>query len=272
MENMQNLPIAVIDSGVGGLTSAKEIIKLLPHENIIYCGDNGNAPYGNRSGDEIIALTKKMFDFLQNQEVKLVAVACNTISSTFLSKTYEGYEKHYPFPVISVIKPAVEDVLKQPYQDVGVIATAFTIKTGCYDALIHETKPDMPVYGEPSENLAHLIEQGDLDAPAIKEDVKHHVHNLLSKHPNLKDIILGCTHYPIVQSLFKNAASQVQFINPAHDQAAAVADYLKQHNLLNPQTSEGTLNIYTSGTDAIYHTILSELGITKTPHITVMKF
>lgn len=263
-------PIGVIDSGVGGLTSVKEILNLLPGEDIVYCGDNGNAPYGNRTADDIIALTKKMLGFLDTKEVKLVAVACNTISSTFEADKYKGYEDQFPYPILSIIKPAAEDAARQKYKEVGVIATVFTIQTGCHKQLIQEIDPSIQVYGEPSENLAMLIEKGNLEDPAIRQDVNRHVKNLLAAHP-LKEIILGCTHYPIVQDMFEAAAPGVKFINPARDQALDIRKYLKDKNLLNPGT-DGTLEINTSGGAEIYKTVLGELAIDKPHSLNITKF
>lgn len=263
-------PIGVIDSGVGGLTSVKEILNLLPGENIIYCGDNANAPYGNRSAEEIIDLTKKMLTFLQSKNVKLVAVACNTISSTFESAQYSDYAKNYPFPILSIIEPAAEDVIRQHYKNVGVIATEFTIKTGCHQQLIQKMDPSIHVFGEPSKNLAMLIEQGDITSPAIQADIEQHVKHLLGLHP-LHEIVLGCTHYPIVQSLFEAAAPGVKFINPARDQALSIKKHLKVLNLLNP-ASNGTLEINTSGGAEIYQTVQEELQITKPHTLNVVQF
>lgn len=269
MINAQS-PIGVIDSGVGGLTSVKEILNILPGENIIYCGDNGNAPYGNRTADDIIGLTKKMLEFLHSKNVKMVAVACNTISSTFESDKYKGYENQFPYPILSIIKPAAEDVARQQYKEVGIIATVFTIQTGCHKQLIQEIDPSIHVYGEPSENLAMLIERGNLQDPAIRQDVDKHVKNLLSAHA-LKEIVLGCTHYPIVQNMFEAAAPGVKFINPARDQALDIRKYLKEKQLLNP-ASNGSLEINTSGGAEIYTTVLGELEISKPHTLNVRNF
>ena len=265
-----NSPIGVIDSGVGGLTSVKEILNLLPGENIIYCGDNANAPYGNRSADDIINLTKKMLTFLQSKNVKLVAVACNTISSTFESAQYSSYASNFPYPILSIIEPAAEDVIRQQYKNVGVIATEFTIKTGCHKQLIQKMDPTINVFGEPSKNLAMLIEKGNINDPAIRADIEQHVNHLLSLHP-LKEIVLGCTHYPIVQKLFEAAAPGVKFINPARDQALSIKKHLQVLNLLNPATS-GTLEINTSGGAEIYKTIQDELGMTKSHTLNIVPF
>lgn len=254
-------PIGIIDSGVGGLTTVKEVLNFLPGEDIIYCGDNGNAPYGNRDADNIIDLTKKMLGFLHSKNVKLVAVACNTISSTFESEKYKGYEKNFPYPLLSIIRPAAEDVVRQKYKEVGVIATAFTISTGCHEQIIKSLDPSINVYGEPSKNLAMLIEKGNLEDPLLINDVKQHVKNLLDKH-DLKEIVLGCTHYPIVQKQFELEAPSVKFINPARDQALDIMKHLKADNILNKST-DGSLTIFTSGQETIYKNIIDELGIAK---------
>ena len=267
----ENQPIAVIDSGVGGLTSLVEVEKLLPNEDVFYCGDNGNAPYGNRTGEEIVELTKNMFRYLQKQNVKAVAVACNTISSTFNSERYGHYEKEFNFPVISVISPAVDDVINKGYDEVGVVGTVFTIQTGEHKRQIQARNPKVKVFGEASKNLAALIEKGDLEAEALKQEVRSHVANLLAQHPKLKDIVLGCTHYPIVQKLFEKAAPQVTFINPARDQAEAVKDYLESHNLLRTNHT-GKTTINSSGDEPVYHVILDEVGLDKDQTVNIIDF
>src|SRR5690554_2678509 len=128
-----NRAIGVIDSGVGGLTVVKELQNLLPQESIIYFGDNANVPYGNRSEEEIAKLTKAMIDYLIKKDVKLVAVACNTIS-TIVDKYFSDYE----VPIVSIIAPTAACVVKNKLKEVGVIATKFTVQTGAYDKLIHE--------------------------------------------------------------------------------------------------------------------------------------
>ncbi|MDZ8274797.1 glutamate racemase [Microbacterium aquimaris] len=258
-------PIGVIDSGVGGLTTVAQLSKLLPGENIIYCGDNGNAPYGNRTGEDIARLTTRMLEFLAEREVKMVAVACNTISATFDTPGLAGYENRFGFPVLSIIRAAAEDVVKLQYTRVGVIATAFTIASQCYPRLIDELEGDMQVYGEPSEKLAALIEQGDLASPAIDQEVQTHLDNLMGAHPDVKDIVLGCTHYPIVEDVFQRKAPHVAFINPAKAQARAIRLHLSDAGLLHhgDHDTVGSLHINTSGERPVYETVLSELNITR---------
>ncbi|WP_407316817.1 glutamate racemase [Isoptericola halotolerans] len=257
----KSAPIGVIDSGVGGLTTVKQLSDLLPGEDIVYCGDNGNAPYGNRTGGEIVDLTKNMLAFLVDHDVKTVAVACNTISSTFDVPAYAGYEAAYGFPVLSIIRAAAADVARMRYTSAGVIATAFTIASGCYDEIIHRLDPGIEVYGEPSRRLAELIERGDLSSPEIDQEVGAHVAALVQAHA-VRDIILGCTHYPIVENVFRRHAPHVAFINPAKDQARDVRLHLSERGLLQHGAHDvvGGLSIYSSGTEQIYRTVLAELG------------
>ena len=257
-------PLGVIDSGVGGLTTVAALSKLLPGENVIYCGDNGNAPYGNRTGAEIVELTSHMLRYLANRGVKMVAVACNTISTTFDLPEFGGYQDQFGVPVLSIVRAAAEDVGHLRYQSVGVIATAFTIASRCYPTLIDELDPDIAVFGEPSVNLAALIEQGDLTSAAIDTEVTNHLNDLLDAH-SVRDIVLGCTHYPILQPLFEAKAPHVAFINPAKDQARDVRLQLVKSGLLlhGSHDTVGTLEINTSGTRPVFDTVLNELGITR---------
>lgn len=267
-------PIGVIDSGVGGLTTVAQLSKLLPGESIVYCGDNGNAPYGNRSGEEIVELTKNMLAFLAERNVKMVAVACNTISSTFDLPEFAGYEQQFGFPVLSIIRSTAEDVVTLGYTKVGVIATAFTIASKCYPTLIDELEGDIDVYGEPSEKLAALIEKGDLKSLAIDQEVSTHLRNLLGAHPDVRDIVLGCTHYPIVEDIFQAKAPHVAFINPAEAQARTVRVHLNEAGLLfhGQHDTVGTLDINTSGTRPVYDTVLGELNVTRGFNLNVVDF
>ena len=259
-------PIGVIDSGVGGLTVVKELQRLLPGENLVYYGDSANCPYGNRSQDEIVSLTCRMLKFLQKENVKLVAVACNTISTII-----DQFQADFPFPIIGIVQPASQKIAKENLDVVGIIATAFTIKTGVYQDLIHQYNPSMKVYGEGSPNLAALIDQGKYEGKEITDEVSLHVKKLLEQDRNIKHIILGCTHYPIVTNTFQEVSpSGMTFINPAVEQAQAVHDYLKSKDLLNV-FDKGSLRIFTSGIASPYDALVKRLGIKTAYPITAQE-
>lgn len=258
---MNNMKIGVLDSGVGGLTVVKELEQLLPKESIVYFGDNANCPYGNRTEDNIVELTKAMLDFLKEQHVKVVAVACNTISTLI-----ERYQKDYDFPIFSIVQAASDYTAASGIKNVGVFATEFTIRTGCYTKLIHEKAPDVAVTGEPSRNLAALVDCGEFDMQAIEEDVSMHMNKLL-EDKDIKRVILGCTHFPIIKDVFEKLAPTAEYINPAYEQARAVKEYLEAHEMLCDGTSSAAFDIYTSGTEKTYQTIIEKLGIERQANI-----
>ena len=151
-----NNPIGVLDTGVGGLTVVKELRKLLPYENIIYIGDSINCPYGNKNKNEIKNLTLNMFDFLKSQNIKVAAVACNTISSAL-----NEFDNKYDFKIKGIVIPAANYVIENNIKNIGVFATAFTVNTACYNDYLKSISPDINVVSKSSACLAALIEQGD---------------------------------------------------------------------------------------------------------------
>lgn len=256
-------PIGVLDSGVGASTVALEIQKQLPGEDIIYCGDNDNCPYGNRTGEDIVGLTLKMLDFLKEKDVKAVAVACNTISTLI-----EHYGDKYDFPIISIIKPVSAVVAAGGYENVGVIATEFTIKNGTYAKEIQKINPNVAVHGAGSPTLAGLVDGGNFDGEQVETEVRRCTDILAEK--NVTDIILGCTHYPLVADVFARSAPGVGLIDPAGEQVLQIKAALEAKGELSQKT-EGTLEIYTSGDPSIYRTLAERIGL-KTTSITKTKF
>lgn len=249
-----NRPIGVIDSGVGGLTVVKELQKLLPQENIIYFGDNANVPYGNRSEEEISELTRVMIDYLVEKDVKLIAVACNTIS-TIVDKYFSDYE----IPIVSIIAPTADHVIKNKLNEVGVIATNFTVQTGAYDKLIHNKDNSVEVISEGSPDLATLVDSASFTDDEVGKLVSLHMKNILSKG-DFKDIILGCTHYPIVIDKFQEFGPGINFINPAYEQVIYIDHFLdKVDGKSNDKNS--SFEIYTSGKKDAYLKMIDLLAL-----------
>lgn len=254
--NENRKKIGVLDSGVGGLTVVKELEALLPNEDIIYFGDNKNCPYGNRTEENIVEIAHGSIGFLKSHGVKAVVIACNTTSSLI-----HRFEADYQFPIFSIIRPVAEYVVERRLPSVGVIATELTIRSGSYGRLIHEGDPNIVVCGEPSHSLAALVDCGEFNMPVIAAEVHAHIKNLLTQRP-LRHIIYGCTHYPIVGEVFEQFAPEVEFINPAREQAKAAARYLAGHSLLN-DAPEHSFDIFTSGSAAVYEAILHRLEIER---------
>jgi len=254
--NQNERPIGVIDSGVGGLTVARHLQRLLPGENIVYFGDSANVPYGNRTEDEIFTLTMQMLRFLEREQVKCVAIACNTISTLV-----ERLRPECPFPLLSIVEAGADYVVREKLPRVGLIATEFTVKKGAYDARIHAQAPDCEVVSKGSPRLAALIDTGAFDQDAINAEITEQVGNILSRAP-VEHLLLACTHFPIVADNFRACFPQLKLIDPAEQQAAATRDLLAGRALLNPQP-HGSFRIYTTGDPAVYAAISERLGLSK---------
>lgn len=246
-----NSAIGVMDSGVGGLTTVKELQKLLPKENLIYFGDNKNVPYGNKTQEEIITLTRRMIEFLISQDVKVIAVACNTISTII-----DVISKDYDVKIIKVIDPVVDNIKNTLKKDkVGLIATNFTVNSGYYDRMLEDIK----VYGKGSAELAAIVDSGNIDREEVKGIIKGHVDKIVEAG-NVDTVILGCTHYPILKDLFQECYPDINFINPALQQAEAIKDYLIEKDLIK-EDDDKYFKVYTTGDEDKYHIIMDMLDL-----------
>jgi len=256
VKTTKNEKIGFLDSGIGGLTVFRELIHLMPNESLIYYGDNANCPYGNRPREEILSLTLSMLDFLSEKDIKVCVVACNTISSLI-----DEYRNRYAFPIISIIESVVSYLSKLNLKDVGVIATEFTIKTGAYTKAIQKSSPKTNVHSVSSKSLAGLVDRGDFESEEIKSEIENLIKNMKTQSPDVKHIILGCTHYGFVQNVFEKAASDITFIDPALEQAKAVQTILTESEKLAKPNEKIYYDIYTSGEKEVYETLLKKLEI-----------
>ncbi|MDR1802542.1 MAG: glutamate racemase [Treponema sp.] len=261
MEKQTEKRIGVLDSGLGGLTLVREMERLLPNESIVYFGDNSNCPYGNRPEEEILKLSVAMLDFLREKGIKAAAIACNTIS-TIADRLRERYE----FPIVSIIEAACENVADMRLSKIAVFATEFTIRQGLYGKLLRRLRPETEVFGFPSRTLAALIDSCRFDDSATETEVNALLSALRESHPDVRQVLLGCTHYPIVQDIFEKSASDIDFINPAQAQAAALKKLLSERGLLC-ENAEPSLDICTSGEKSLYEAALKKLDIRREPKI-----
>ena len=252
--------IGVIDSGVGGLTVVGRIADILPEADIVYFGDSANVPYGNRPESEILELTCSMLDFMREKRVAVVAIACNTISTLI-----DSFQSRYDFPMLGIIGPAAAQVAASGISHVGLLATEFTVHSGHYQKLIHERDATVAVHALGSKTLATLLEAADYDGKAVEAEVGRLLTALGRAYP-VRDIILGCTHYPIEIDRFRSKAPGVHFIDPAIIQARDLLRLLADDG---PDTGEGgttegrrgSLEIFTSGSAAGFERILDALKI-----------
>lgn len=186
----RSAPIGVMDAGLGGYTVVKELQRLLPKEDIIFYGEGKNQPYGNRSQEEILHLTRQCLDYLKDKQVKVVAVACNTISTLI-----DAYQPYYDFKIFSIVKAGSDDAVAMGLNQVGVLSTMFTAESGCYERLIQQERPETKVYAQGCPMLARIIEDGGFDQKRIDEELKKTLGHLAAEHPDLDALILECTNF-----------------------------------------------------------------------------
>lgn len=189
-----NRPIGVFDSGVGGLTVAKEIKRLLPHENIIYFGDTKHLPYGDKSKETITKFSVKITKFLLKQNCKAIVVACNSATSNSIEAIKE---KAGGVPVIDVISPVVQKVAYELNQKIGIMATKATVNSGAYKNSIKKLNRHIKVVELPTPLLVPIIEEGFFNTMVSKNAIESYLSN--KKFEDIDTIILGCTHYPLIE-------------------------------------------------------------------------
>jgi glutamate racemase len=238
----QSSPIGIFDSGLGGLTVAKEVFEILPSEDVVYFGDVGRYPYGGRSKEIIIDFSRQDINFLSEQGVKLVVAACNTASALALDTIVDDYDVE----VIGVIEPgAVSAVSATSNGKVGVIGTAGTIQSNAYARALEEIDSKVKVFSMACPLFVPLVEEGYLDKEAaylIAEDYLQPFRN-----NGIDTLILGCTHYPLLKPVIQRVLGEnVQLIDSARETAKVVERRLTATSLLNPKSSEGVHKFYVS--------------------------
>ncbi|MFA5725952.1 MAG: glutamate racemase [Candidatus Omnitrophota bacterium] len=226
-------PIGVFDSGVGGLTVVKELLRQLPHEDIVYFGDTARVPYGIKSKETVIRFSIENILFLLEHEVKFICVACNTVSSFALPEI----KNHFKIPIVGVITPgAREAVYATQNKRVGVIGTKGTIKSCAYENEIKQLDPRVKVIAAPCPLFVPFVEEGWLSGNVVKSVVKYYLKPL--KKAGVDTLILGCTHYPLLKRLIKDEMGEnVALIDSAKQVAIEVNNILASEGLLR---KEGT--------------------------------
>ncbi len=253
-------PIGVLDSGVGGLTVLKLMGKMLEHEDIIYFGDSKNVPYGNKSEDEIYQLTIKILDYFKSRNVKMVAIACNTISTII-----DRFKGKYDFPIVDIINPTVDHIYKMGIHKLVILGTDFTIKTRVYERLLKQRDKTMEIGSENSPELASLIDMGDFNSKKLRDTVKGHL-DRISEMGDYYNIVLACTHYPLVEDIFLDINPTLNYINPGFQQAKFMRVILSNEGKLK-KSGRPSVEILTSGDTNKYKMMVDRLEIKNTKNI-----
>lgn len=234
MSEHREAPIGVFDSGVGGLTVAREIMRNLPFERIVYFGDTARVPYGSKSRESIIRFSRQIIHFLQEEHVKAIVVACNTASAYALDEV----QKDLDIPIIGVVKPGAK-VAAQATRNkrIGVIGTKGTIGSNIYADYIHEIDPEITVVGKACPLFVPLVEEGWLKDPVTVEVAQRYLQEL--QEQDVDTLVMGCTHYPLLRSVLRELLGEkVTLVNPAYETAQSLKQLLKEMKLDNPGIKE----------------------------------
>ena len=219
---MNNQPIGIFDSGLGGLTCVKEVMKLLPNEDIIYFGDTSRVPYGTRSSDTIIKYVRQDINFLKTFDIKMIIIACGTASSTALSAVYNDYD----IPIMGVVEPASVDAVSLTKNGkIGVLGTTGTINSGKYSEFICELNPTIEVVSQSCPLFVPLVENGYLNGEIPTLIAREYLKPLIDAE--VDTIILGCTHYPLLSDVIYNIVGRdINLVNPGQRAAIYAAETL----------------------------------------------
>lgn len=253
---MDNRPIGVFDSGVGGLTVLKELKKILPNEEYIYIGDTASFPYGSKSKDTIIELSKKRIENLIEMDVKLIVIACGTATSQALIEM----QKIFNIPIIGIIEPTVKHLEREQIKKIGVIATAGTIRSNGWKNYINKYINEANVINKACPLLAPMAEEGWTE----NEIARLTIHEYLKDFNNyeIEALILGCTHYPLFKNLIKNELNDnIEIINTGEMVAKELSEYIKNNNLENECSNlkEDNIKILLTDTECNFINIAKKL-------------
>ncbi len=243
-----NCSIGVFDSGVGGTTILKELIKLLPNENFLYYGDSGNAPYGQKTTEEIQKLCCKILDFFTANNCKAVVIACNTATAAALDRLTNLYS----VPIIGVIAAGAKGAMKVTKNNhINILATPFTVNSMAYVKELEKLSKRLTITQEGCPEFCPMIESDWESYPERDEIVASHVAKL---SPEADTLILGCTHYPIIkediQKFFKGT-----IVDPAKETALQLYSLLKLSDKFNTEGKKGKLDFFVSGDKELFRGI-----------------
>ena len=239
-ESLCNAPIGVFDSGVGGLTVAREIMRQLPNERIVYFGDTARVPYGSKSPETITKYSRQISRFLQSQHVKAIVIACNSASACAL----DALEEEVELPIIDVVRPGAKTAMEATHNGkIGVIATEATIKSGIYKRYIEEHDTDVSVIGKACPLFVPLVEEGLWEDPVTDEIARRYLTELIDI--DIDTLILGCTHYPLIRSTVgKIMGDKVTLVNPAYETAQALKALLEREGMESEKRPELGTELY----------------------------
>lgn len=246
-----NAPIGVIDSGVGGLTVAKQIMKVLPNEIIYYLGDTARCPYGPRKSDEVLAFTQQLAKALMEKHIKMLVIACNTATAAAL----DVLRNQLPIPVVGVINAGARAAVKKTKRNrIVVLATEGTVKSGAYERAILSLDTKAKIIPLACPTFVPLVESGEFEGQFAFDLVAEGLKPL--KNESFDTVILGCTHYPMIQHhIEKVVGPDITVLSSAEETAKEVNELLTAQQLLRNETNKPHHVFYVTGSVPIFRTI-----------------
>lgn len=249
MQDLKNAPIGIFDSGIGGLTVAKAVIDALPHENIIYFGDTARVPYGIKSEETVRAYALQITNFLLKRGVKMILIACNTVSA---SAKEEIIQAAGDIPVLDVITAGTRNAVSLPnHKNIGVIGTLGTVNSRAYVEAIHAFDTTIKVKQQACPLLVPLAEEGWIDNEVAIQTLHHYLDEF--KGSGIQSLILGCTHYPLFKEIIPKILNGegMEIIDSAESIAASAKAKLAELDLLN--TTGGDFRCFVSDRPQRFH-------------------
>ena len=240
MQNFDKRPIGVFDSGMGGLTTVRQLTKLLPNEDIIYLGDTARLPYGNKSKNAVIRFSIQNALYLLKFNVKLIIVACNTSSSLAIN----NLKKSFKVPIIDVIEPGIKKALAVTGNNrIGIIGTNATIDSNAYQKKILKICPSVKIFAKSCPLFVPLVEEGWLNNKIAESVVKEYL--MPFKNKEIDTLVLGCTHYPLLKAAIKKVmGSSVNLVDSARQVAADARALLNRMQLNSNKKAKAHLRFF----------------------------
>ncbi|HJA11974.1 MAG TPA: glutamate racemase [Candidatus Mediterraneibacter merdipullorum] len=234
INSRKTAPVGVFDSGVGGLTVAREISRQLPNENIVYFGDTARVPYGSKSQNTIIRFSEQIIRFLKTKDVKAIVIACNTASALALDAVRDEFD----VPVMGVVIPGARAAVEATCnRKIGVVGTDATVRSGMYTKIIRQMAPDITVVEKACPLFVPLVEEGFKDHAVTREIIEYYLESM--RGSGIDAMILGCTHYPLLRSKIREYMGEgIQIVNPAYETALDLKRLLRDREMENDGATE----------------------------------
>jgi glutamate racemase len=261
-------PIGIFDSGLGGLTVLKEVLRELPQESVVYFGDTARVPYGTKSKETITRFSRENTNFLLEFQIKLLIVACHTASSLAL----ETLQSEFSLPIVGMVDPGARKAVEVSRSGrIGIIGTRSSIQSRAYEAAIRRLKPQAQVFGQACPLFVSFIEEGWTEGEVVQKVAAHYLNPLVNQ--KIDTLILGCTHYPILEERIREVMpKEVTLVNPAQEAALSARAKLKELNLLAVDDRAASVRYFVSDEPASFKSLGERFLGQSIPEVQKMSF